>query len=55
MSDQKILDEISIIITELDSRDCSNNCCVESLMDKSWDELCDRGSELFQKLKTLEK
>ena len=55
MSDQKILDEINLIIIELYSRDYSNNCCVEALIDKNWDELCDRGSELFQKLKVSKK
>ena len=55
MSNQKILDEINLIIIELYARDCSNNCCVDFLMDKSWDELCDRGRELFQKLKSFEK
>ena len=48
MSEQKILDEINLIIMELYARDCSNNCLVDSLIDKSWDELCDMGSEMFQ-------
>ena len=55
MSEQKILDEINLIIMELFARDCSNNCLVDSLIDKSWDELCDMGSEMFQKLKSVEK
>ena len=51
MENDKILDEINLIIMELYARETSNNCVVSELQGKGWDELCDRGIELFKQLK----
>jgi hypothetical protein len=47
-----ILDKLYNIVVELDARETSNNCVVDNLQQFSWDELCDKGIELFEKLKT---
>lgn len=51
MENDKILDEINLIIMELYARETSNNCVVSELQGKGWDELCDKGIELFKQLK----
>ena len=51
MDNDKILDELNLIIMELYARETSNNCIVPELQDKSWNSLCDRGLELFEQLK----
>lgn len=48
---ENIINELSYILEELDARDCSNNCVVPKLIDKSWIELCDYGIKLFEQLK----
>lgn len=51
MDNDKILDELNLIIMELYARETSNNCIVSELQTKGWVELCDRGIELFKQLK----
>lgn len=51
MDNDKILDELNLIIIELYAREVSNNCVVSELQSKGWIELCDRGIELFKQLK----
>lgn len=51
MDKENIINELSYILEELDARDCSNNCVVPKLIDKSWIELCDYGIKLFEQLK----
>lgn len=48
--DQKIIDMLSDIITELDARNSSGNCVVAELQGKSWNDLCVEGMKLFQQL-----
>lgn len=47
----EIINELSYILEELDARNCSNNCVVAKLIGKSWSELCDYGTKLFEQLK----
>ena len=51
MDNDKILDELNLIIMELYAREVSNNCVVRELQSESWVVLCDRGIELFKQLK----
>lgn len=51
MDNDKILDELNLIVMELYAREVSNNCVVSELQGKGWIELCDRGIELFKQLK----
>lgn len=51
MDKEKIINKLFYILEELDARDCSNNCVVSKLVDKSWIELCDDGIKLFEQLK----
>ena len=51
MENEKMLDELNLIIIELYAREVSNNCVVSELQSKGWIELCDRGIELFKQLK----
>ena len=51
MDNEKILDELNLIIMELYAREVSNNCVVRELQSESWVALCDRGIELFKQLK----
>lgn len=50
MENEQIIEQLSIIITELDARECSNNCptCMRVF---SWEQLCDMGINLFEQLK----
>ena len=48
---QSIIDTLYNVLTELDARECSNNCVVEDLIEVSWNDLCDKGIELFHRLK----
>lgn len=47
-----LLDDLYEIAIELDSRETSNNCVVDRLQQFSWNELCDRGIKILEKLKT---
>lgn len=47
----EIINELSYILEELEARNCSNNCVVAKLIGKSWSELCDYGTKLFEQLK----
>lgn len=50
MDIENIINEITDIAIELDARNCSGNHVIMTL-NKPWDDLCDRGADLFQKLK----
>lgn len=47
MDYEKIIEELFVIMTDIDARNCSAN----ALSDLSWDELCDRGIDLLNQLK----
>ena len=47
----RMLDDLYNIAIELDARETTSNCVVDSLISLSWDEVCDRGIEILQKLK----
>ena len=47
----RMLDDLYNIAVELDARETTSNCVVDSLTSLSWDEVCDRGIEILQKLK----
>lgn len=47
----RMLDDLYNIAVELDARETTSNCVVDSLTSLSWDEICDRGIEILQKLK----
>ena len=47
-----LLNDIYNIAVELDAREFSNNCVVDNLQQFSWNELCDKGIEILEKLKT---
>lgn len=46
------LDKLYNIVVELDARETSNNCVVDNLQQFGWNELCDKGIEILEKLKT---
>ena len=46
-----MLDNLYNIAVELDARETSNNCVVDNLQQFSWDELCNKGIEILEKLK----
>ena len=48
----RMIDDLYNIAVELDAREFSNNCVVDNLQQFGWNELCDRGIELLEKLKT---
>lgn len=47
-----MLDDLYDIAVELDAREFSNNCVVDNLQQFSWNELCDKGIEILEKLKS---
>lgn len=47
----RMLDDLYNIAVELDARETTSNCVVDSLASLSWDEVCDKGIEILQKLK----
>lgn len=47
----RMLDDLYNIAIELDARETTSNCVVSSLVSLSWDEICDKGIEILQKLK----
>lgn len=49
--DEKYINELFEIIEELDSRNRSHNCVNTELLQNSWIELCEKGIDLFEKLK----
>ena len=51
MENEKMLDELNLIIMELYARETSNNCVVRELQMESRVALCDRGIEVFKQLK----
>ena len=52
MDYENIIEQLFIVVTELDARECSNNCptCMSEF---SWDDLCDMGINLFEQLKAI--
>ncbi len=48
-----MLDDLYDIAVELDARETSNNCVVDRLQQFGWDELCDKGIEILEKLKKI--
>lgn len=48
----RMIDDLYDIAVELDARETSNNCVVDRLQQFGWDELCDKGIEILEKLKT---
>lgn len=49
----KLTYELLEIVTELDSRETSNNCVIAQLQGVSWLDLCDRGIEILKLLKDV--
>ena len=47
MDDEKIIEQLFLIITDIDARHSSCNC----LSVLTWNELCDMGIDLFNQLK----
>ena len=47
----RALDILYDIAVELDARERTSNCVIRSLLPLSWDEVCDKGIEMLQKLK----
>ena len=47
-----MIDDLYNIAVELDARDFSNNRVVDQLQQFGWNELCDKGIEILEKLKT---
>ncbi len=47
-----LLDDLYNIAVELDARETSNNCVVDNLQQFGWNELCDKGIKILEKLKT---
>ena len=43
MDDSKIIEQLFIIVTELDARDCSNNSIASCFHGISWEALCNMG------------
>ena len=48
-----MLDDLYDIAVELDARETSNNCVVDRLQSFGWNELCDKGIEILEKLKKI--
>lgn len=53
MDDSKIIEQLFIIVTELDARDCSNNSIASCFHGISWETLCNMGINLFEQLKHI--
>ena len=53
MDDSKIIEQLFIIVTELDARDCSNNSIESCFRGISWETLCSMGINLFEQLKHI--
>ena len=47
-----LIDDLYNIAVELDAMEFSNNCVVDNLQQFGWNELCDKGIEILEKLKT---
>ena len=48
---QQMLDQLYNVAVELDARHTSSNCVVGELIPLSWDEVCDLGINILQRLK----
>lgn len=51
MSEEQIIDMLYHIVIELDARNSVSNCVNPELLSYGWNNLCDKGIELFQQLK----
>lgn len=51
MEEIEIIELLHDIVTELHCRESSCNVIIPELQDASWVDLCDRGIDLFEKLK----
>lgn len=51
MDEKNIINMLFQIVTELDARSSCFNCVEPGLLSYGWDDLCNKGSELFQQLK----
>ena len=51
MDKSKIIEQLFIIVTELDARECSNNSIASCFHGISWETLCNMGINLFEQLK----
>lgn len=47
----RMLDDLYDIAVELDARETTSNCVVDSLTSLSYHEICDKGIDILQKLK----
>jgi hypothetical protein len=47
----RTLDVLYDIAVELDARERTSNCVIRELLPLSWNEVCDKGIEMLQKLK----
>lgn len=47
MDNEKIIENIFVIMADIESREYTNNC----QSDMTWNELCDMGIDLFNQLK----
>lgn len=48
----RMIDDLYDITTEIDARETSCNCVIEKLQGLSWEELCNKGIEILEKLKS---
>ena len=53
--ESKLIEELTQIIVELDARDCSSNSVFQQYHGTGWNELCNKGIELFNQLKIYKK
>ena len=47
----KIIDELFLIMTELDARNCSSNSVIQKYQGTYWKDLCDTAIKLLEELK----
>ena len=55
IQESQIIEKLFRIIAELDARECSCNCVIPELIDKSFVELCDNAITLLEQLKNKER
>ena len=48
---EEAIETLSKIITELETRELTNNCIVEEFIGIGWNDLCDKGIKMFEYLK----
>ena len=47
----RMIDDLFDIATEIDARETGCNCVIEKLQGVGWNDLCDKGIEILEKLK----